>query len=58
MSAIQIEYDRYCKLFREAGITPLSYDHWLIATRRKPMPRVSDVQFDRDTEFRDGWAAE
>lgn len=40
------------------GITPLSEAIWLRAITHAPAPKLSDEQFDRDTERRDGWSME
>lgn len=53
-SALRARYDQYSAAFTKAGITPLSYDLWIIALSHNPY-HISDIQFDHDTERREGW---
>lgn len=48
----------YCAHCKSIGQEPPSQEWWERAiSRSRPAPRQSDIQFDVDTERRDGWSA-
>jgi hypothetical protein len=51
-------FDHYCQWCRDRGQTPPTREWWdkACAQPRRPQPRLSDTQFDVDTERREGYA--
>jgi len=49
-------YDIYCQWCLDTGRKPPTREWWINAcAQRQPVPKQSDLEFDVETEQREGW---